>query len=146
MTSSTAKKRRVALVVLFLFLIIFLCTYRVFFYAPPLLDAGRRNIADKTLDFLWSGWHLTKGSFIKDYLKDQGTANGDFFKAGWYRRVYLLKEFRLTDNELDILLDLYRNLDRKSLQTKLYEFVMSDQETREKLLRGIAARDWPCPF
>ena len=135
-----------AAIVLLLGGVLYINIYRFVFYVPPLLNPGTRNFADRTIDFFAFSWHLTKGSILKDYLKNRGTAYEEFFKAGWHRRVYLLKEFRLTDNELDILLDLYRNLDRKSLQTKLYEFVMSDQETREKLLRGIAARDWPCPF
>jgi hypothetical protein len=158
MTAALAEKGRFVLVVLFLALALFLLVYRLLLYTPPLLDAGRRNIVDKTIDFLYCGWHMTKGSFIKDYLKDQGTAYGDFFKAGWYREKMLLKVFRFSKAELTLFLESRKGLDRRILADQLYQFAMSHPEERaaqfrqagldffERGNRDMAARAFACVF
>ncbi len=99
--------------------------YKISFYTPPLLDPGKRNIAEKTIDFLSFGWHLTKGSIVRDYLGERGEANEEFAKAGLYRKKYLVKRFKVEGEDLDLVLDVYKNLNINSLIEKLYVFLLS---------------------
>ena len=111
--------------------------YRSAFYTPPLLASGGRGVVDGALDFLASGWHLTRGSFIKDYLKDDKRAYEDFFMVGWYRERYLRIVFRVTSEELDILLAAWRGLDVGSLRRRLYAFSMGHPEERAGVFRTV---------
>jgi len=128
-------------------IIISITIYKILFYTPPLLDSGKRNIAEKTIDFLSFGWHLTKASIIKDYFGDSGTANVECAKAGWYRKKYLVKRFIVKEEDVTLVLEVYKNLNINSIIKKLYFFLMKDKNNkisffREAGERFIISKNW----
>jgi len=136
---------------LFIFFIIVITLsiilYKILFYTPPLLDPGKRNIAEKTIDFLSFGWHLTKGSIVRDYLGDRGGANEDFAKAGWYRKKYLVKRFIVKEEDIALVLEVYKDLDINSIIEKLYFFLMKDKNNKisffhEAGKKFIISKNW----
>lgn len=106
-------------------IILFLIIYKTLFYIPPLLDQGKRNIAEKTIDFFCFGWHLTTGSIHMAYLKNHDNAIKEFAKAGWYRKKYLAKRFFKKEEDIDKFLEANRNLPNKSFREKLYVFLIT---------------------
>ncbi len=130
------KKKYKFLFIFFIIVIIFsIIIYKVSFYTPPLLDPGKRNIAEKTIDFLSFGWHLTKGSIIKDYFGDGGGANKVFARAGWYRKEYLVKRFRVKEEDVTLVLEVYKDLDINSNSESLYFFLMKDKNNKISFFR-----------
>lgn len=115
--------------------------YGAVFHTPPLLSSGERGFIAKTYDFLAFGWHMTRGSFIKDYLKDDGRAYEEFFMAGWYRERYLRIEFRITPEEQLVFLAACRGLDRITIRRRLYAFAMAPPAGRAEAFRK-ARRDF----
>lgn len=130
------KKKYKFLFIFFISVIIFsIIIYKISFYTPPLLDSGKRNIAEKTIDFLSFGWHLTKGSIVRDYLGERGEANEDFAKAGWYRKKYLVKRFRAKEEDITLVLKVYKDLDINSIIENLYFFLMKDKNNKISFFR-----------
>jgi len=128
-------------------IIVFIIIYKVSFYTPPLLDSGKRNIAEKTIDFFSFGWHLTRGSIVRDYLGDRGGANEDFAKAGWYRKKYLVKRFRAKEEDITLALEVYKNLNMNSIIENLYFFLMKDKNNKISFFREagkkfIISKNW----
>lgn len=116
---------------LFIFFISFIISsiiiYKITFYIPPLLDSGKRNIIEKTIDFLWFGWHFTKASIYRDYLKNSDKAMKELGKAGWYRKKYLVKQFRKNGKDLTSILELYKKLKINSISEELHAFLVREQ-------------------
>jgi len=96
-------------------------------YTPPLLDTGKRNFVEKTIDFLCFGWHFTKASIYKDYLNNKVEANKELGKAGWYRKKYLVKQFRVDGDDLTSILELYKKLKINSISEELHAFLVREQ-------------------
>ncbi len=142
------KKKYKFIFVFFIIVIIFsIILYKILFYTPPLLDPGKRNIAEKTIDFLSFGWHLTKGSIVRDYLGDRGGANEDFAKAGWYRKEYLVKRFRAKEEDITLVLEVYKNLNMNFINENLYFFLMKDKNNKLSFFREagekfIISKNW----
>ncbi len=133
---------------LFISVIIFsIIIYKISFYTPPLLDSGKRNIAEKTIDFLSFGWHLTKGSIKKNYFGDRRGANEEFAKADWYRKKYLVKRFIVKEEDITLVLEVYKNLNINSIIEKLYFFLMKDKNNKISFFREagekfIISKNW----
>lgn len=142
------KKKYKFLFIFFISVIIFsIIIYKTSFYTPPLLDPGKRNIAEKTIDFLSFGWHLTKGSIVRDYLGDRGGANEDFAKAGWYRKKYLVKRFIVKEEDITLVLEVYKDLDINSISKNLYFFLMKGKNNKISFFREagekfIISKNW----
>ena len=96
-------------------------------YTPPLLDTGKRNFAEKTIDFLCFGWHFTKASIYKDYLKNNDKAKKELGKAGWFRKKFLTKYFRVNEKDLTSILSLYKKLKINSISEELDSFLVREQ-------------------
>ncbi len=109
-------------------LIILFIIHGIFFYTPPLLDSGKRDVFENTIDFFSFAWHLTKASVTKDFLGDSGKANEYFAKAGWYRKEYLLNRFFVEEKDLDRFLEKNRNQDIKTIRKDLYVFLMTPKK------------------
>ncbi len=142
------KKKYKFLFVFFIIVIIFsIILYKISFYTPSLLDPGKRNIAEKTIDFLSFGWHLTKASIIKDYFGEGGTANKEFARAGWYRKKYLVKRFRVKEEDITLVLELYKDSNINSISENLYFFLMKDKNNKISFFREagekfIISKNW----
>jgi len=104
-------------------------------YTSPLLDTGRRNFTEKTIDFLCFGWHFTKASIYRNYLKNKVEANKELWKAGWYRKKYLIKRFGINGSDLTLALEKYKNLNITPILEDLYIFLMRKKNTNISLLR-----------
>ena len=115
-------------VFLFLFLIILLFFHKLFIYTPPLLDSGKRDILENTIDFFSFAWHLTEASLLKDYLNKPGESNGSFVKAGWHRKRYLLSKFWINEDELVVFLNKNKDLPVKTIKNNLYTFLFIEKE------------------
>ena len=130
------KKKYKFIFVLFISVIIFsIVIYKISFYTPPLLDHGKRNIAEKPIDFLIFGWHFTKASIYKDYLKDMDKAHMEQIKAGLYRKKYLVHRFRKKEDDLALVLESYKDLNINSLLEKLYVFLLSGKNYKTSVFR-----------
>ena len=146
------KKKYKFLFIFFISVIIFsIIIYKTSFYTPPLLDPGKRNIAEKTIDFLSFGLHLTKASIIKDYFGGGGTANKEFAKAGWYRKKYLVKRFRVKEEDITLVLEVYKDLDINSIIENLYFFLMKDKNNKISFFheageKFIISKNWEMAF
>jgi hypothetical protein len=135
------KKKGIGLAIGWLSLAGAFAVYGAVFYTPPLLASGERGFIAKAYDFLAFGWHVTRGSFIQEYLKDYGRANEDFFMGGWYRERYLRIVFRITPEEQHVFLAACRGLDRKTIRRRLYAFAMGHPAERAEAFRK-ARRDF----
>ena len=109
--------------------------YRFTLYIPPLLDAGKRNLIDNTIDFLSCGWHLTNGSYLEEYKKNNVKARREFFMAGWYRELYLIKAFNISKDEIAILLSAHKKGNSKNIKDLLFELVISPPPARAAILQ-----------
>lgn len=107
---------------------VFIIIYRLTFYTPPLLDLGKRNFIEKSLDFISFGWHFTKASIHRDYLKNKNKSKKELGKAGWYREKYLIKYFRLKEKDLASILEIYKKLKINSISEKLDVFLLKEQK------------------
>ncbi len=142
------QKKHKLLFVFFISVIIFsIILYKISFYTPPLLDPGKRNIAEKTIDFLSFGWHLTKGSIVREYLGERGEANEEFAKAGLYRKKYLVKRFRVKEEDITLVLELYKDSNINSISENLYFFLMKDKNNKISFFREagekfIISKNW----
>ena len=142
------KKKYKFLFIFFISVIIFsIIIYKTSFYTPPLLDPGKRNIAEKTIDFLSFGWHLTRASIIKDYFGGESIANKEFAKAGWYRKKYLVKRFRVKEEDITLVLELYKDSNINSISENLYFFLMKDKNNKISFFREagekfIISKNW----
>jgi len=121
------KKYKFFLILLISLIFVFIIIYRLSFYTPPFLDSGKRNFIEKTIDFLCFGWHFTKASIYKDYLKSKDKANKELGKAGWYRRKFLTKYFGVKGEELTSILSLYKELKTNSISEELDSFLVREQ-------------------
>ena len=110
------------------FIIVSIIIYKFTFYTPPLLDPGKRNIIEKTIDFLCFGWHFTKASIYKDYLKNREKGNKELGKAGWYREKYLIKYFGVKEKDFTSILEIYKKLKINSISEKLDAFLLKEQK------------------
>jgi len=116
--------------IIFFFLgliIISIIIFGITSYTPPLLDTGKRNFVEKTIDFLCFGWHFTKASIYKDYLNNKVEANKELGKAGWYRKKYMVKQFRVNGDDLTSILELYKKLKINSISEELHAFLVREQ-------------------
>ena len=117
------KKYKFFLILLISLIFVFIIIYRLSFYTPPFLDSGKRNFIEKTIDFLCFGWHFTKASIYKDYLKNNDKANKELGKAGWYREKYLIKRFGVNGEDLTSVIKVYKNLKMNSILDELDAFL-----------------------
>ena len=121
------KKYKFFLILLISLIFAFIIIYRLSFYTPPFLDSGKRNFIEKTIDFLWFGWHFTKASIYKDYLKNNDKAEKELGKAGWFRKKFLTKYFRVNGKDLTSILSLYKKLKINSISEELDSFLVREQ-------------------
>jgi len=121
------KKYKYFLFIFISLIIISIIIFKIVLYTPPLLDTKGRNIIEKTIDFLWFGWHFTKGSIYSDYLKDYGEANKELGKAGWYRKKFLTNYFGVNKEDLTSILSLYKELKINSISEQLNSFLVREQ-------------------
>ena len=145
------QKKYKFLFIFFISVIIFSIIYKISFYTPPLLDSGKRNIAEKTIDFLSFGWHLTKASIIKDYFGKGVRANKEFAKAGWYRKKYLVKRFRAKEEDITLVLELYKDSNINSISKNLFFFLIKDKNNKisffhEAGKKFIISMNWEMAF
>ncbi len=131
----TKKKYKFLFVFFISVIIVSIIIYKISFYTPPLLDSGKRNIAEKTIDFLSFGWHLTKGSIIKDYFRDEGGANKVFARAGWYRKEYLVKRFIAKEEDITLILELYKDSNINYIVENLYFFLRKIENNKISFFR-----------
>lgn len=122
------KKFKFFLILFISLIFVFIIIYRLTFYTPPLLDYGKRNFTEKTIDFLSFGWHFTKASIYKDYLKSKDKANKELGKAGWYRKKYLIKYFGVKEKDFTSILEIYKKLKINSISEKLDAFLVKEQK------------------
>jgi len=122
------KKFKFFLILFISSIFVFIIIYRLTFYTPPLLDSGKRDFIEKTIDFLWFGWHFTKASIYKDYFKNNDKANKELGKAGWYREKYLIKYFEVKEKDLSSILEIYKKIKINSISEKLDAFLLKEQE------------------
>ena len=74
------------------------------------------------------GWHFTKASIYRDYLKNNEGANKELWKAGWYREKYLIKYFRVKEKDFISILEIYKKLKINSISEKLDAFLLKEQK------------------
>lgn len=141
------KKIKTFLIFFISLIIIFFITYKLIFFIPNFLDYGKRNFAEKTIDFLCFGWHFTKASIYSDYLKNNEKANRELGKAGWYGKKYFVKKFGINEKDLFSVLEFYKNLDINSIIEKLY-IILIRQENNEVIFffeageKFITRKNW----
>jgi hypothetical protein len=110
--------------------------YRFAFYVPPLIDTEKRNILDQAIDFVSCGWHLTKCSIMEKYTKNNNAKiKKEYFMAGWYREIFLLKSFGISKDELSIFLRARKQDNYKNFKKLLFEFVTSPPPSRAAILQ-----------
>ncbi|NQT81097.1 MAG: tetratricopeptide repeat protein [Candidatus Aminicenantes bacterium] len=129
------KKLKVLFIFLITLIIFFIVFYKILFYIPPLLDYGKRNFTEKTIDFLCFGWHFTNASICIKYLKNNKEANKELGKAAWYRKRYLVKKFEVDGEDLSSVLEVYKNLNINSIKKKLYVFLIKKENNELNFLR-----------
>jgi len=101
------RKQKIITFITISLLLIITIILKIAFYTPPLLDRGKRNIAEKTVDFLHFSWHFTKASVYKDILKNESSAGKASQKATWYDKNYLAKTFGLNQEDSVMILKVY---------------------------------------
>ncbi len=121
-------KYKFFLILLISLIFVFIIIYRLTLYTPPLLDLGKRNFIEKSIDFISFGWHFTKASIYKDYLKNRGKENKELGKAGWYREKYLIKYFGVKEKDFTSILEIYKKLKINSISEKLDAFLLKEQK------------------
>lgn len=104
-----------------------LVTYQFILFTPFLLDRQDRNVVDKFIDFYCFGWHLTKGSVYKEYLKNEVKAQKEFGRAAWHREIYLRRKFNLEEVDLKSVLDLYKELELYPIQEQIYAEMLKEE-------------------
>lgn len=129
------KKYKIIPFFLIIIILAFIIIYRFLLYTPPILDFGKRNFVEKTIDFLYFGWHFTKASVYSDYIKNKEKADKELGKAGWYRKKYLIKEFGVNGDNLFSVLGIYERLDLHMIQKKLYVFLTKEKSLEINFLR-----------
>jgi len=112
-------------------LVLLMIVYKFTLYSPPFLDNSKRNFAEKLIDFFFFGWYFTKASIYEEYLKNTLIANKEFGKAGWYRKIYLERKFKLESLSLYSILDVYKKLNTESILEKLYVYQLENNKTNE---------------
>jgi hypothetical protein len=122
------KKFKFFLILLISLIFVFIIIYRLASYTPVFLDYGKRNFIEKTIDFLSFGWHFTKASIYKQYLKNRDKAEKELGKAGWYRKKVLVKYFRVNGKDLNSVLTLYNRLKIDSISEKIDVFLKRKQK------------------
>jgi len=122
------KKFKFFLILFTSLIFVFIIIYRLTFYIPPLLDLGKRNFIEKSIDFISFGWHFTKASIYRDYLKNSEKANKELGKAGWYREEYLIKYFGVKEKDFTSILEIYKQLKINSISEKLDAFLLKEQK------------------
>jgi len=141
------KKYKIFLIFFISLIIVFFIIYKLVIYTPHLLDYGKRNFVEKTMDFLWFGWHFTKASIYSDYLKDYGEANKELGKASWYRKKYIVKKFGVDEEDLISILEVYKNLNIIPILEELYVFLMKEENNEITFFRDageifIICKNW----
>lgn len=136
------KKKRVGIATLLCIVIIALFVFRLTFYTPLLLDPGRRNFVENTIDFFSCGWYLTIGSYSERYLHNPESAEKAFFKAGWHRVLFLKKYFRISDEELCVFLESRSGSSQDNLEVQLFEFCISPPISRADIFRQTSQDLW----
>jgi tetratricopeptide (TPR) repeat protein len=134
------KKYKIFLIFFISLITISIIIYKITFYTPPLLDSGKRNIIEKTIDFLWFGWHFTKASIHTKYHKNSREANKEIGRAAWYRKKYLLKRFRLNEEDLISILEVYKKLNINSILEDLYIFSIREKNNEISFLHEAGER------
>ena len=122
------KKFKFFLILFISLIFVFIIIYRLTFYTPPLLDFGKRNFAEKSIDFISFGWHFTKASIYKDYLQNWEKTKKELGKAGWYREKYLIKYFGVKDKDFTSILEIYKKLKINSISEKLDAFLLKEEK------------------
>jgi hypothetical protein len=126
-------KKVIALAISIVIMVILV--YRFTLYMPPLLDAGKRNLFDKTIDFFSCGWHLAKGSYFEEYKKNYVKAKRQYFMAGWYRELYLIKAFHISKDDIAVFLGAHKKENSKNIKDLLFELVISTPASRAAILK-----------
>lgn len=131
-----SKKLKLLLFLFISFILIFFIIYRITFYTPPLLDSGRRNIIEQTIDFFGFSWHLSKSAFYKVFIR-KDISRREFAKAAWYRINYFPKLVNIDNKDLYLIAELYQNWKFNSILEKLYSYFLEKEINDLKLLKKV---------
>ena len=130
------KKLKFLLFFFLSFILLFFIIYRIAFYTPPLLDSGKRNVIEKTIDFFGFSWHLSKSAFYKVFIR-KDISRREFAKAAWYRINYFPKLVNIDNKDLYLIAEEYQNLKFNSILEKLYSYFLENEINDLKLLKKI---------
>jgi len=134
---SVLNKKFKLLSILFISLaIVFFIIYKITFYTHPLLDSGKRNIIEQTIDFFGFSWHLSKSAFYKVFIR-KDISRREFDKAAWYRINYFPKLVNIDNKDLYLIAELYQDKNLNSFLEKLYSYFLEKEINDLKLLKKI---------
>ncbi|MDP2910033.1 MAG: hypothetical protein Q8N69_03100 [bacterium] len=97
---------------------------------------------EKSIDFFTCGWYLTSGSYAEDYLKNPEKALKAFFKAGWHRSLFLKKYFRISDEEISVILESQKRINKEIFKSRLFDFCTSTPIARADFFRQVGQDFW----
>jgi hypothetical protein len=132
------KKYELALIFLIFVSAGFILAYQKVFYVPPLLDQGKRNMAEKTIDFLYFSWHMSKSSFYLVFLKKNITET-EYAKAAWYKTEHFPKLMNMESKDLYLIAKVYREKNLNRFVRELYSYFLIKGDIDLDLLKTIEA-------
>jgi len=130
------KKNKIALSSLIIIIIVFFISYKVLLYSPPLIDQGKRNFIEKTIDFLGFSWHLYKSAIYRVFLR-KDISKKEYAKAAWYRIDYFPKLMNIDNIDLALIAEVYREKELTNLIEKLYLYFLKKEINDLKVLKKI---------
>ncbi|HEB35564.1 MAG TPA: tetratricopeptide repeat protein [Candidatus Aminicenantes bacterium] len=116
--------------------IIFFIIYKITFYTPPLLDSGKRNIIEQTIDFFGFSWHLSKSAFYQVFIR-KDISKAEFPKAAWYRPDYIPKLMNTDDIDLLFMAKIYKENKSTNFLENTYISLLKDKIDDLNLLKEI---------
>ncbi len=131
-----SKKLKLLLFCFICFILIIFSIHRITFYTPPLLDSGKRNVFEKTIDFLGFSWHLSKSAFYKVLIR-KDISRIEFPKAAWYRPEYIPKLMNIDDIDLLFMAKVYQENKSTNFLENIYISLLKDEIDDLKLLKEI---------
>lgn len=131
-----SKKLKLLLLLFISFILIFFIIYRIAFYTPPLLDSGKRNIIEQTIDFFGFSWHLSKSAFYQVFIR-KDISKAEFPKAAWYRPDYIPKLMNTDDIDLLFMAKVYQENKSTNFLENIYISLLKDEINDLKLLKKI---------
>lgn len=116
--------------------IIFFIIYKITFYTHPLLDSGKRNIIEQTIDFFGFSWHLSKSAFYRVFIR-KDISRVEFPKAAWYRPDYIPKLMNTDDIDLLLMAKIYKTNKSTNFLENLYISLLKYEIDDLSLLKEI---------